>query len=109
MSIQAAIAPVLRPKKLVVNLMRALKCSLVPLILSQPGAGKSEIVHEISDTADLLLIDFRLAQADVTDMNGLPFFENGVAKFMPFDFFTARDSLARRIEALECPAASPSA
>ena len=87
MSIQEAITPVLRPKKLVVNLMRALKCSLVPLILSQPGAGKSEIVHEIAHNADLLLIDFRLAQADVTDMNGLPFFDNGVAKFMPFDFF----------------------
>lgn len=78
----------LRPKKLVPQLLRVLFASLVPIITSQPGAGKSDIIADIADTNELLLIDFRLSQADITDLNGLPRFNaNGFAEFVPFDYF----------------------
>lgn len=77
--------------------------NLVPFIQSSPGCGKSALVHQIADEAGFELIDYRLATADPTDIQGLPHFEHeiyeyvddsevktherSVAKFVPFNFF----------------------
>lgn len=84
----ATVATALRPKKLVPNILRALLVGLVPMVTSSPGCGKSDIAHQIAEANELLVIDFRLSQADVTDLNGLPRFNaHGFAEFVPFDFF----------------------
>lgn len=67
---------------------RAISARLVPIIRSSPGIGKSEIVQAIADEFNLKLNDFRLGQADITDLNGLPrFTDNGRAEFAPFNDF----------------------
>lgn len=77
--------------------------SLVPIIRSSPGMGKSELLQSIADEYELMLIDFRLGQADITDLNGLPRFisrrradgtEDHRAEFVPFaDFPLEGDEL----------------
>ena len=46
-----------------------LKAKLVPLLTGSPGIGKSQIYQSIADQYNLKLIDIRLSQADVTDLN----------------------------------------
>lgn len=70
--------------------------NLVPLVTSSPGLGKTEIAGEIANDYRLKLIDFRLAQADITDLNGLPKFIIDAkgrerAVFIPFDIFPLED------------------
>jgi hypothetical protein len=86
----------LTPKKLRQNLTRVLAARLVPIVTSSPGVGKSDIAQSIADEYRLLLIDFRLGQADITDVNGLPRFFTRIradgtpdhrAEFVPFDTF----------------------
>lgn len=76
--------------------IRAFAGGLVPVIRSSPGLGKSELMQAIADQFELLLIDFRLGQADITDLNGLPRFvtrmradgtEDHRAEFVPFSDF----------------------
>ncbi len=62
--ITAASAPAL--------LMRPLKKKLVPMLISSPGVGKSDIINAIAREYRLLVIDLRLSQSDPTDMNGFP-------------------------------------
>jgi len=49
-----------------------LKVNLVPMISSSPGIGKSDIIRKIAEDAKLKIIDYRLAQADPTDLMGFP-------------------------------------
>lgn len=78
----------LPPSKLHQALVRCLFAGLTPLVTSSPGIGKSDIVKSIAKEYGLLLIDFRVPQADVTDFNGLPFRnDKGKAEFLPFDMF----------------------
>lgn len=58
---------------------------LVPFVRSSPGMGKSSIMRQIADKLHLELVDHRLSTSEPTDMNGLPGFHNGKAKFMPFE------------------------
>lgn len=51
---------------------RALQAGLIPYVQGNPGIGKSVINHAICDRYNLKLIDFRLATADPTDMQGFP-------------------------------------
>lgn len=64
-----------------------LNANLVPFIQGAPGVGKSAIVKKIANDAKLELIDLRLSQCDLTDLNGLPTFKDGRAVFQPFDLF----------------------
>lgn len=68
---------------------RTVEEGLVPLILGQPGVGKSELVHAIAKTFNLKLLDLRLAQCDPTDLLGFPTVdkETGRAGYMPMDTF----------------------
>jgi len=49
-----------------------LYAGLVPNLVGSPGLGKSDIIREVAESQQLKVIDFRLAQADPTDMNGFP-------------------------------------
>ena len=78
----------LTPSQLVVNLERCLKAKLVPIVRSSPAMGKSDIIRSLAKKYNLCLLDFRAAQADITDFNGLPRFnEAGFAEFVPFEDF----------------------
>lgn len=52
-----------------------------------PGIGKSSIVKKVATDNDLELIDLRISQLAPTDIRGLPFVENGLARFAPPSFF----------------------
>lgn len=70
------------------EVLRCLQAKLVALVRSSPGVGKSDILRSLADEYNLKLYDFRLAQADVTDLNGLPFrTADGRAAFLPFEDF----------------------
>lgn len=85
----------LPPSGIRTAVVRAFAGNLVPIIRSSPGLGKSELLISIADEYELMLIDFRLGQADVTDLNGLPrFTADGRAEFAPFrDFPLEGDAL----------------
>lgn len=64
MKITTAQAP-----KLISDVLRA---GHVPMVHGSPGTAKSDIVKAIAKKNNLILIDFRLSQADPTDMAGFP-------------------------------------
>lgn len=64
-----------------------MKARLVPLLVSSPGLGKSSIVKQIAEEYGLKLIDCRLSSMEPTDLNGLPWMNQGKAEFHPFDVF----------------------
>lgn len=76
------------------QLMNVLQEGLVPYIAGSPGLGKSSVVKQIADENKLKLIDIRLAQADITDLNGMPFMnqKTGKASFFPFDMWPTEDT-----------------
>jgi len=55
-------------------------------IWGAPGIGKSSIVHKVAKDNDLELIDLRISQLAPTDVRGLPFVEDGLARFAPPSF-----------------------
>lgn len=63
----------------------AICAGLVPFVRSSPGMGKSSIMKAVFEKLQLEMIDHRLSTSEPTDLTGLPFFENGKAKFMPFE------------------------
>lgn len=86
----------LPPSKTRDFIVRCMFAGLVPMITSSPGIGKSDLARQIANDYRLKLIDFRLAQADITDLNGLPEFyvdEKGRRRctFTPFDIFPLED------------------
>ncbi len=60
---------------------------LTAFIQGSPGLGKSAIVKEIARERNLKLIDVRLAQCDITDLNGFPKRDGSKATYLPFDTF----------------------
>ena len=77
----------LPPRKVKTAIEHCMKARLVPFIQSSPGIGKSSIVKEIAKEYNLKLIDCRLSSMEPTDLVGLPWIENGVAKFNPYNVF----------------------
>lgn len=51
-----------------------------------PGIGKSSVVKKVAKDNSLELIDLRISQLAPTDIRGLPFVENGMARFAPPSF-----------------------
>ena len=82
----------LNSKQLTDCLITTIKANLVPFIQGSPGIGKSDIVKTIVKQFNLELIDLRLSMCDITDLNGLPKFEDGKASFQPFDIFPLQDT-----------------
>ena len=67
--------------------VETLMAGLVPFIRSSPGMGKSALVKSIAEEYGMELLDIRLSTCAPEDLTGLPHFEDGKAKFMPFDMF----------------------
>jgi MoxR-like ATPase len=76
------------------EIKKAIECAFisdVPLMIwGDPGVGKSSIVKEIADEADVELRDIRLSQVESVDLRGLPSINAGVTiwhipSFMPTD------------------------
>ena len=73
---------------------KLIKANIVPFLHSSPAIGKSSLAKQIANKFNLEVIDLRLTECDSSDLNGLPFFENGKSKFLPFDTFPLQgDSL----------------
>ena len=53
-------------KELIID---AFKAGLVPMLTSNPGIGKSDIIRSIADEFKLKVIDLRLSQCDQVDLN----------------------------------------
>ena len=51
-----------------------------------PGIGKSSIVNKVAEENEMEVIDVRLSQLAPTDLRGLPYVENGEARFAPPSF-----------------------
>lgn len=68
-------------------LTQLIRAKLVPLLTGSPGMGKSQIYQQIADTYNLKLIDIRLSQCDVTDLNGFPRIQGNKAGYVPMDTF----------------------
>lgn len=51
-----------------------------------PGIGKSSVVQSVASELDMQLIDLRISQLAPTDLRGLPYIEDGLAKFAPPSF-----------------------
>jgi hypothetical protein len=51
-----------------------------------PGIGKSSIVKKVAELNDLELVDLRISQLAPTDLRGLPYIEDGQARFAPPSF-----------------------
>lgn len=64
-----------------------IKAKLVPLLVGSPGLGKSQIYQQIADQYNLLLIDVRLGQCDVTDLCGFPQIMGNKAGYVPMNTF----------------------
>lgn len=76
------------PSKIYEALERCLRARLVPLVRSSPAIGKSDLAHQLAAAYNVKVLDFRLGQADITDLNGLPrFTKDGRAEFAPFTDF----------------------
>ena len=60
------------PSQAEVLLLDTMKAGLVPNLLGSPGVGKSDIVRKIAEKLNVKVIDFRLSQADPTELNGFP-------------------------------------
>lgn len=56
------------------------------MIWGAPGIGKSSIVAEVAQAANMDLIDLRLSQLTPTDLRGLPVAENGISRWFPPEF-----------------------
>ena len=82
----------MRPSTVSEAVEACLIARLVPFIQSSPGCGKSSIVRQIAERNNLKLIDIRLSSLEPCDLQGLPFFQNGRAKFHPYEMFPLEDS-----------------
>lgn len=69
------------------HIIEILQAGLVPFLRSSPGMGKSAIIRSIAEEYGMELLDIRLSTCAPEDLTGLPHFEGGIAKFMPFDMF----------------------
>lgn len=82
----------LPPSKVKECVETCMKARLVPFIQSSPGLGKSSIIKELANEYRLKLIDCRLSSMEPTDLQGLPWIQNGKAQFNPYDFFPIESS-----------------
>lgn len=64
-----------------------LKAGLTPMVASDPGMGKSDIIRDIAKLFKLKVIDFRVSQCEPVDMQGYPDVENGRMTFRIPEYF----------------------
>lgn len=51
-----------------------------------PGIGKSSVVRKVAEEMGMRLTDLRISQLAPTDLRGLPYVEDGMARFAPPSF-----------------------
>lgn len=56
------------------------------MLWGAPGIGKSSIVKAVASSNDMEMVDLRLNQLAPTDIRGLPYVSEGVARFAPPSF-----------------------
>lgn len=56
------------------------------MIWGAPGIGKSSVVAQIADEAELSFVDLRLSQLAPTDLRGLPVPKDGISVWYPPEF-----------------------
>jgi hypothetical protein len=71
------------------QLWHVMSRGLTPMLTSSPGLGKSSIAKQIASNHNLKVIDLRLSQCDVTDLNGFPMISDDrkKASYTPMDTF----------------------
>jgi MoxR-like ATPase len=71
------------------QLWHVMSRGLTPMLTSSPGIGKSSIAKQIAKEQNLKVLDLRLSQCDVTDMNGFPMIseDRTKASYVPMDSF----------------------
>lgn len=74
-------------KELLDSLRVTLKANHVAFIQGAPGVGKSDIVRQLASKYNLEVIDLRLSQCDITDLNGFPKISGDKASYLPMDTF----------------------
>lgn len=62
------------------SLLKAFAVKRPVFIWGPPGIGKSEVVAEVAEELGGLLIDLRMAQMDLTDIRGIPFYNKDTGK-----------------------------
>jgi MoxR-like ATPase len=79
-----------------INLHQAVECVLdvlhagkVPMLVSDPGLGKSSLGRQIAEKHNLKFVDIRLSQCDPVDLNGFPSVdkERGRGTYLPMDMW----------------------
>lgn len=65
---------------------------IVPFLHSSPALGKSSLAKTVAAKAKLKVIDLRLTELDASDLNGLPYFNEGKAQYLPFNTFPIQDT-----------------
>lgn len=73
------------PRQIKSHILDCLYAGLVPFVRSSPGMGKSAIFKQTAKDLELHMIDHRLSTSEPTDLTGLPQFQNGRARFAPFE------------------------
>jgi hypothetical protein len=70
-------------------LSQTIMAGITPMLKGPPAIGKSDIIHQIAKKYNLYLIDLRLSQCDITDLNGFPALnaERTKSSFVPMDTF----------------------
>lgn len=71
---------------------KLLSVGIVPFLQSSPALGKSSLIKQIAKEQNLQVIDLRLTELESSDINGLPYFENGKSTFLPFDTFPLKNT-----------------
>lgn len=66
-----------------------LKAGHVPMLVSDPGLGKSSLGRQIAEKHNLKFVDIRLSQCDPADLNGFPFYDktSNRAGYKPMDIW----------------------
>jgi hypothetical protein len=68
-------------------IIKVLNAGLTPILLGQPGIGKSDLMRRIAKEFNYKLIDMRLAQCEPTDLLGFPSVQGDKARYTPMETF----------------------
>lgn len=68
-------------------ILTVLKAGLTPILLGQPGIGKSDLMRRIAKELNVKLIDMRLAQCEPTDLLGFPSVQGDKGRYTPMETF----------------------
>ena len=84
----------MKPSRVKSILKKLIQTPWAVFIWGPPGAGKSSVVREVANDADLPVIDVRATLLDPTDIRGIPAVQNGQAVWHPPSFLPTEDQPA---------------